>query len=308
MLLPGTTEGAVFLDSGDIVYPDAPIQVPAEDQGILHGNDYHQNIDFSEVVQRGIAEGRQVEGLNPVDFRLEENVHNGSEGFDPIRQGPPDNHVYSHGALPGIRLRVRDSFIRNRHPTLKVPQDELMGPGSGGKDISYVTSYTIEHQTHKIKARIITAPPTLTLDDELWFELCCSGERDTLGDMIRSTVKANLCILTKSRSDKFGQISESEKTTLETLRDMITEQEFRHYLRYGFLAVRGSSGRMYQVFRNQPHTKVWYQGKVVEEVCVRIRDRNVPSTDNIIAFKTMIETNEDMFKSLGNVYKNKEAA
>ena len=89
---------------------------------------------------------------------------------------------------------------------------------------------------------------------------------------------------------------------------MITEQEFRNYLRYGFLAVKGSNGRVYQIPRERGHTKIWERGKLVEEVCVRIRDGNVPPTDNVIAFKVMIETNEEMFKSLGNVYKMEKKA
>jgi len=353
MLLPGTTEGAVFSDSGEIVYPDhftgplitAPFPtgtsdeveahfantgevlfqpspspgvnlgldihdgveiVPAEDQGIPHGADYHHEMEFNEVTQRGRAAGVQVDGINPANFRLEENFRNGAEGYDPTRVGV-DNHVHANGALPGVRFRVRDSFIRNRHLTLKVPQYELMGPGSGGKDISYVTSYTIEHQTQKIKARIITAPPDLTLDDNLWFELCTNGtESDTLKDVVKNTVKANLCIYKPSRVAYYDQETNirAEKIALETLRDMITEQEFRHYLRYGFLTVRGSSGRVYQIPRDGHHTKIWERGKLVEEVCVRIKDKQIPPTDNVIAFKVMVETNEEMFKALGNVYKN----
>jgi hypothetical protein len=365
LLLPGTTEGGVFSDSGEIVYPDhltssTPVEsngfirnfptgtadeveahfadigeilfqpspspgvslgmdihegveiVPAEDQGILHGKDYHHEIAFNEVVQIGVEAGRQVEGINPVNFRFNENIDNGAGGFDPTREGV-DNHVYAHGALPGVRFRVRDSFIRNRHLTLKVPQVELMGPRAGGKDISYVTSYTIEHQTQKIKARIITAPPDLVLDDQSWFDLCTNDiERsNTLQAVIKNTVKANLCIYSKSSRVAFYDKSidvRAEKVALETLRDMITEQEFRHYLRYGFLTVRGSSGRAYQIPRDGHHTKIWEHGKMIEEVCVRIKDGKVPLTDNVIAFKVMIETNEEMFKALGNVYKNKVAA
>jgi hypothetical protein len=300
---PGISLGLDIHDGIEIV----PEIFPAEDQGILHGNDYHHELTFNEVTQRGRAAGVQVSGINPANFRLDENLVSGAEGYDPTREGV-DNHVNSNGALPGVRFRVRDSFIRNRHLTLKVPQYELMGPGSKGK--AYVTSYTVEHQTHKIKARIITAPPDLTLDDESWFELCTNGAENTLKAVVKSTVKANLCIYKPSRVAFYGRNvdARAEKVALETLRDMITEQEFRHYLRYGFLTVRGSSGRVYQIPRDGQHTKIWERGKLIEEVCVRINGVKVPPTDNVIAFKVMIESNEEMFKSLGNVYKNKEAA
>ncbi len=84
---------------------------------------------------------------------------------------------------------------------------------------------------------------------------------------------------------------------------MITEIEFRKYMKHGFLLVKGLSGRVYQIFRDKDHTKVWENGKVVEEVCVRIRNLSVPPTDNVIAFRTMILCSENDFKKLGNVYK-----
>jgi hypothetical protein len=88
---------------------------------------------------------------------------------------------------------------------------------------------------------------------------------------------------------------------------MITELEFRKYINYGFLSVRGRSGRVYQIFRNQSHTKVWKGDKLVEEVCVRIRE-SVPPTDNVIAFKAIVEADEEEFHKIGNVYKMEKVA
>jgi hypothetical protein len=42
---------------------------------------------------------------------------------------------------------------------------------------------------------------------------------------------------------------------------------------------------------------------MVEELCVYIKDSSVPATDKLVAFKTMIETEEDEFRKLGNLYK-----
>ena len=53
-------------------------------------------------------------------------------------------------------------------------------------------------------------------------------------------------------------------------------------------------------------TKVWLNGQVVEEVCVRIK--NVPPTDNVIAFRQIIQSSETEFRKLGNVYKMSKAA
>jgi len=77
-------------------------------------------------------------------------------------------------------------------------------------------------------------------------------------------------------------------------------------MRYGFIMVKARSGEEYQVFQNKSHTRVWKNGEIVREICIRLKTE-VPSTDNVIAFKTMIETDEQEFEKLGNVYHLKAA-
>ena len=124
----------------------------------------------------------------------------------------------------------------------------------------------------------------------------------------RDRFKKNLNIQVKSRANLSQNISEPESRAMETLREMITEREFRKYLRYGFILVKSKSGKTFQVFRNRSHTKVWEGGKLVEEICVRIKDSKIPPTDNVIAFKVAIEADEDAFVSMGNRYNYRQAA
>lgn len=121
-------------------------------------------------------------------------------------------------------------------------------------------------------------------------------------------LKSNLTIIVRSRAIPIHGISQSERVAIETLREMITETEFRKYIIHGFILVKGRSGRIYQIFRSNPHTRVWEKGVLIEEVCVRIRDAKIPPTDNLIAFKILIETDENEFRKIGNVYNMAEAA
>lgn len=128
-----------------------------------------------------------------------------------------------------------------------------------------------------------------------------------LGDkksMHRAKTAFNLAPKANTRENLF-KADAQERVALETLREFVTETEFRKYLKYGFVLVKGRSGDSYQIFRNRSHTKVYRGSKLVEEICVRIRgDQKVPPTDNVIAFKTMIEAGDELeFKRLGNVYK-----
>lgn len=124
----------------------------------------------------------------------------------------------------------------------------------------------------------------------------------------RNKIKRNLTIIVKSRAEPVYNIPENEQIAMETLREMIAETEFRKYLKYGFILVRGRSGCTYQIFRDRAHTKVWKNGKLIKEICVRIKNEKIPPTDNVIAFKVLIEGSEEDFEKLGNVYKMAEAA
>lgn len=115
-------------------------------------------------------------------------------------------------------------------------------------------------------------------------------------------------ILVKSRAYDFRGIPKNEWCAIETLREMITEAEFRKYMKYGFITTQGKSGSIYQLFRQRRHIKVWNKGQIIEEICVRIKDIKIPLTDSVIAFKIMLETDEDAFRKLGNVYNMRKAA
>jgi len=123
-------------------------------------------------------------------------------------------------------------------------------------------------------------------------------------DPIRRKLRNNILIRSKTRADyqNLSGITPGESIALDTLREMISESDFRKYLSYGFLTVETTSGKTYQIFRSRNHIKVWENGQLVEEICVRIADHRVPLTDNVIAFKIALEIDEDGFRNLGNVY------
>jgi len=120
-------------------------------------------------------------------------------------------------------------------------------------------------------------------------------------------ITGKLTVFVKTRARPFT-CSDSEIKAIETLREMISELEYRKFVKYGFIIVTAKSRKQYQVFREHRHTKVWEKGKLVEDICVEFKDKTIPLTDKLIAFKTMIETDEDVFRKLGNVFKFKNIA
>jgi hypothetical protein len=124
----------------------------------------------------------------------------------------------------------------------------------------------------------------------------------------RNKIRSNLLPDIHSRACPIRDIPENEQIAIEALREEITESEFRKYIKYGFVLVEGQSGKTYQIFRNQSHTKVWKNGKVIEEICVRIKNHRIPPTDNVIAFLNMVQIDEEEFRKMGNLYKMQKAA
>lgn len=120
-------------------------------------------------------------------------------------------------------------------------------------------------------------------------------------------IKKQLTIIVKSRAQEISKIPSNEWTAMQTLRSMITETEYRKYVKDGFISIKGQSGKVYKVSKNSWHTKVFLKGDLIEEICVRLKG-DMPPTDNVIAFKTIIETDEEYFASLGNRYNMKKAA
>lgn len=116
----------------------------------------------------------------------------------------------------------------------------------------------------------------------------------------------NLTILVRTHCKPVGWPNAPEQMALETLRESLTEDEYRRYLKTGFLNVTGRSGRTYQIPRGSgysPHVVVWERGKKVADICIYLKDDLTPPTDRVIAFKAIIEADEQELWQRGNVFK-----
>lgn len=224
---------------------------------------------------------------------------------------PPDEIAYSSGQLPGIPMENRQRDVLMRYPPQDgsaaarwiyepVPARRSAEPPS----MSYLTSYDVNHVKRTVTGRVLTVPANMHVDDMMWFDYSSvTPDPDDVREVVRRTVRANLVIRMNGRNDPARADSDREALAQETLREMVSEDNFRKYVKYGFINVRGRSGDVYQVFRDRWHTKVWRRGKLVSEVCVRLRSSKVPPTDNVIAFMSMICADEQAFLKAGNVYR-----
>jgi hypothetical protein len=210
---------------------------------------------------------------------IERIIQNTSKVFIGSKMSDSTLYNMQHAINTQIR-QIEVSPFEQRLPNVKLSSNEY-GVLMGFDDNT--SGYTVEHDSDAFLFRVV------------------SPQEQAL-----RKIKSNLTIIIRSRA-VYMQFTEPERRAVETLREMISETDFRRFIKYGFICVKGSSGKLYQIPRDYAHIKVWDNGQMIEEICVRIQDNTVPLTDKLIAFKVMIETNEEDFRKLGNIYKMKVA-
>jgi len=150
---------------------------------------------------------------------------------------------------------------------------------------------------------------------DLEFEILCDSFIEVpnytsraIKEVIRETLKKNLTIsVLPSRQDILTiQATVAEIKARATLRDMISEKEYRKYITNGFVMVQGDSGRWYQVFNKQKHLRVYDKGKFIKELCIHTAPKECPPTDHVLNMKVMIECDEQTVWDESNLYEPKK--
>jgi hypothetical protein len=104
------------------------------------------------------------------------------------------------------------------------------------------------------------------------------------------------------RSADFSTVQQNEIVALHLLRKMLDRDRWRKYLKYGFVDVQGKSGMTYQILRGQAHVRVLKQGVKVCELCVKLRNRAMPPTDEVITRMILAECDEADLWKRANAY------
>jgi hypothetical protein len=91
-----------------------------------------------------------------------------------------------------------------------------------------------------------------------------------------------------------------ETKARETLRMIVGEEQFRCFIKRGFVTVRGKSGKVYQIFHKSHHlTYVWENGQCIERLCIYLKG-SFPPTDFVITLFLMILNHEERVWEVGN--------
>ena len=133
------------------------------------------------------------------------------------------------------------------------------------------------------------------------------NKEEQIKSQIKSLIRGNLSAKSRSRYPVLSpKVSKEEIKARDTLRDLITEKEWRRYLTNGFVLIKAQSGKYYQVFNDQRHIRVYVKGVLTDEICIHTHsDTKCPPTDHILNMMFLINNDENLIwsKGVGNVYK-----
>jgi len=101
---------------------------------------------------------------------------------------------------------------------------------------------------------------------------------------------------------RFADVKPQELIALQLLRKMVAPDVFKKYLKHGFVIIQGPSGLIYQIRRGIAHIIVRKHGQPICELCVILKDRTIPPTDEVIAKMIIVECDEIDIWRRANVY------
>lgn len=94
-----------------------------------------------------------------------------------------------------------------------------------------------------------------------------------------------------ARCANFDNATQQEIVALQLLKGLVGQDDFRRYLKYGFVMVRGHSGLRYQIERGRHVVGVWNERSRIDGICVYL-DGPFPPTDGVITRMLMAERDE----------------
>jgi len=124
------------------------------------------------------------------------------------------------------------------------------------------------------------------------------SKRDKLKWKIREQLRPNLLnhlgnrMRATDRCANFQGSQANEIIALQLLRQMVEPQAFKKYLKYGFVIVKGPSGLVYQIKKQSHLITVWENGQILSTLCVYLKDKSIPPTDEVVAKMLICECDE----------------
>lgn len=206
-----------------------------------------------------------------------------------------DNNLYFDEMRNAYNRSARNIFIQN--------------------DTSFNNIYYYGSTSDTITITATSGGSWTTSDCGVWYSedfnfktLKPKDAKDKLREIIRERQAPAVYVRNKEgiwvpdRTPLKDGIDERERRARETLKTIIGEKKFRHYLKHGFVSVRNpESGRVYQMFPGHGLTFVYEDGELTERLCIYLGGGgDYAPTDSLIVQYLMALDDEEELWALAN--------
>lgn len=137
------------------------------------------------------------------------------------------------------------------------------------------------------------------LNNNNWYEnswYLVPDKKSRLKEIINKRCAPNIIINDRRKALNSTKDIREERAR-ETLRKIIGDIKYLNFIKSGFISVKAKSGKVYQIFPGGGITCVFYQGKLIERLCIVLKG-DFPPTDSLIMRFLLITNNENQFKSM----------
>jgi hypothetical protein len=120
-------------------------------------------------------------------------------------------------------------------------------------------------------------------------------------DLMRDAMKRRSSPAIHVKREGIGQTTDvREMRARATLRRVVGDEQFKRFLKSGFVTVKGKSGLVYQIKQRTHMVTAYEKGKAVERLCVFLAGE-FPPTDQIIVLYLMFLNNETQVRATANI-------
>lgn len=160
--------------------------------------------------------------------------------------------------------------------------------GRGGVAELHATRNFVIYQTGSLE---------YTNSDNVFVHVPLSKKDRMLVEMRQRFRKSMRLIETRYKPVHIGD--DAERRAQQLLKTLVSPEEFKRYLKRGFITERGPTGRVYQIFGGYDRVRVFDGNKPSEFVCIVFKTSGMPHTDWVVMRLLMIRFSEEEFLKIG---------
>jgi len=224
------------------------------------------------------------------------------QGLERFRISVNTSDLATMGSATTISSSIGHGFVQDSTGTLSIGAETQTALAYLSNSLIHLNTNTGQIGTIYVTVTPGTATVVLRNPDVATDGRAVFWPHPSIKHEVSRVIRKNLLIKDRGRNKGFStQWSAEEQKARDTLRDMLTEKDWRRYMTNGFVMKKGASGNWYQIFSaRREKMQVYYEGKRTHRICIH-SDSSCPPSDHVINMMVMIDVDERWVWQNGNV-------